>query len=154
MAGLDVAGASFPAEATGGDYFDYIPMPDGSLAVVIGDVCGHGFGPALVMAELRAYLRASAWPAPTAAIPAAIILAPLVRLLDERTGWRLLGYAPAEAIALLGAIIPAALTMVVLILSMLLLAVQLAASQFPPRLIGGLLARTPVKTCLFIMVFT
>jgi serine phosphatase RsbU (regulator of sigma subunit) len=56
--GLDVAGASFPAEATGGDYFDYIPMADGGLAVVIGDVCGHGFGPALVMAELRAYLRA------------------------------------------------------------------------------------------------
>ena len=58
LPGLDVAGASFPAEATGGDYFDYIPMPDGDLAVVIGDVCGHGFGPALVMAELRAYLRA------------------------------------------------------------------------------------------------
>lgn len=58
LPGLDIAGASFPAEATGGDYFDYIPMPDGSLAVVVGDVCGHGFGPALVMAELRAYLRA------------------------------------------------------------------------------------------------
>jgi serine phosphatase RsbU (regulator of sigma subunit) len=58
LPGLDVAGASFPAEATGGDYFDYIPMADGGLAVVVGDVCGHGFGPALVMAELRAYLRA------------------------------------------------------------------------------------------------
>jgi serine phosphatase RsbU (regulator of sigma subunit) len=58
LPGLDVAGASFPAEATGGDYFDYIPMRDGDLAVVIGDVCGHGFGPALVMAQLRAYLRA------------------------------------------------------------------------------------------------
>ena len=58
LPGFDVAGASFPAEATGGDYFDYIPMADGGLAVVIGDVCGHGFGPALVMAELRAYLRA------------------------------------------------------------------------------------------------
>jgi serine phosphatase RsbU (regulator of sigma subunit) len=58
LPGLDLAGASFPAEATGGDYFDYIPMPSGNLAVVIGDVCGHGLGPALVMAELRAYLRA------------------------------------------------------------------------------------------------
>jgi len=58
MAGFDIAGASFPAEATGGDYFDYIPMLDGTLAVVIGDVSGHGFGPALLMAELRAYLRA------------------------------------------------------------------------------------------------
>jgi serine phosphatase RsbU (regulator of sigma subunit) len=58
VAGFDIAGASFPAEATGGDYFDYIPMLDGTLAVVIGDVSGHGFGPALLMAELRAYLRA------------------------------------------------------------------------------------------------
>src|SRR5207302_7018109 len=58
LCGLDIAGASFPAEATGGDYFDYIPTQDGALAIVIGDVCGHGFGPALLMAELRAYLRA------------------------------------------------------------------------------------------------
>jgi serine phosphatase RsbU (regulator of sigma subunit) len=58
LPGFDIAGASFPAEATGGDYFDYIPMQDGSLAVVIADVSGHGFGPALLMAELRAYLRA------------------------------------------------------------------------------------------------
>lgn len=58
LPGLDIAGASLPAEATGGDYFDYIPTQDGGLALVIGDVCGHGFGPALVMAELRAYLRA------------------------------------------------------------------------------------------------
>jgi uncharacterized membrane protein len=101
-----------------------------------------------------AYLRGSAWPVPTAAIPAALLLAPLVRTLDARTGWVLLGYGHAEAIALLGAIIPAALTMVVLILSMLLLAVQLAASQFSPRLIGGQLARAPIKACMFVMVFT
>ncbi len=55
---FDISGASYPAEATGGDYFDYIPMRDGALGVVIGDVSGHGFGPALLMAELRAYLRA------------------------------------------------------------------------------------------------
>jgi sigma-B regulation protein RsbU (phosphoserine phosphatase) len=58
LAGFDIGGASYPAEATGGDYFDYIPMCDGGLALVIGDVSGHGFGPALLMAELRAYLRA------------------------------------------------------------------------------------------------
>src|SRR4051794_34174476 len=56
-AGFDISGASYPAEATGGDYFDYIPMR-GGLGVVIGDVSGHGFGPALLIAELRAYLRA------------------------------------------------------------------------------------------------
>src|SRR4029077_17734768 len=57
-AAFDISGASYPAEATGGDYFDYIPMCDGTLGIVIGDVSGHGFGPALLMAELRAYLRA------------------------------------------------------------------------------------------------
>ena len=55
--GFDVAGASFPAEATGGDYFDYLPMVGGRLGVVVGDVTGHGVGPALLMAETRAYLR-------------------------------------------------------------------------------------------------
>jgi phosphoserine phosphatase RsbU/P len=58
LPGLDIAGASFPAEATGGDYFDYVPLPDGTLGVVVSDVTGHGFGPALVMASTRAYLRA------------------------------------------------------------------------------------------------
>lgn len=56
--GFDISGASYPAEATGGDYFDYIPMGAGRLGIAIGDVCGHGFGPALLMAEMRAYLRA------------------------------------------------------------------------------------------------
>jgi serine phosphatase RsbU (regulator of sigma subunit) len=55
--GYDIAGASCPAAATGGDYFDYIPDPQGNLYVVVGDVTGHGLGPALLMADVRAYLR-------------------------------------------------------------------------------------------------
>jgi serine phosphatase RsbU (regulator of sigma subunit) len=58
LLGIDIGGASYPAEATGGDYFDYIPMQGGALGLVVGDVAGHGFGPALLMAETRAYLRA------------------------------------------------------------------------------------------------
>lgn len=57
IAGFDIGGASFPAEATGGDYFDYLPMLHDRLGVVVGDVTGHGVGPALLMAETRAYLR-------------------------------------------------------------------------------------------------
>lgn len=60
LVGFDVAGLSRPMEATGGDYFDYFPMPNGALGIAIGDASGHGFGPALLMAETRAYLRALA----------------------------------------------------------------------------------------------
>jgi len=55
--GFDIGGASYPAALTGGDYFDFIPLPDGALGIVVGDVSGHGFGPALLMASTRAYLR-------------------------------------------------------------------------------------------------
>jgi len=57
VSGFDIAGLSHAAEATGGDYFDYLPMLHGRLGVVVGDVTGHGIGPALLMAETRAYLR-------------------------------------------------------------------------------------------------
>jgi sigma-B regulation protein RsbU (phosphoserine phosphatase) len=55
--GLDIAAATFPALATCGDYYDYLALPNGSLGVVIGDVSGHGLGPALIMVETRACLQ-------------------------------------------------------------------------------------------------
>jgi sigma-B regulation protein RsbU (phosphoserine phosphatase) len=58
--GFDLAGAAFPADETGGDYFDFLTLPDNCLGIAIGDVSGHGVGSALLMAELRAYLRAYA----------------------------------------------------------------------------------------------
>src|SRR5207302_3873524 len=57
LSGFDIAGLSHAADATGGDYFDYLPMLRGRLGVVVADVTGHGIGPALLMAETRAYLR-------------------------------------------------------------------------------------------------
>ncbi|MEX2138097.1 MAG: SpoIIE family protein phosphatase [Pirellulales bacterium] len=58
--GFDIAGASYPADATGGDYFDYISTAKGFLDVVIGDVSGHGLAAALLMSSTRAYLRSLA----------------------------------------------------------------------------------------------
>ncbi|MHB8898817.1 MAG: SpoIIE family protein phosphatase [Thermoguttaceae bacterium] len=55
--GLEVIGASHPAEFAAGDHFDYFRMPDTSLAIVIGDVTGHGFGPALIMASVHTLIR-------------------------------------------------------------------------------------------------
>jgi phosphoserine phosphatase RsbU/P len=55
---LDVAGRSSPADAVGGDYFDIIPMRNSRIGLVVGDVSGHGVGSALLISEVRAYLRA------------------------------------------------------------------------------------------------
>lgn len=60
VAGLDISGGSFPATDAAGDYFDYIPMAGQRIGIVLGDVSSHGMGPALLMAETRAYLRALA----------------------------------------------------------------------------------------------
>jgi len=55
--GYDIAGAVFPASNTSGDCYDFIPMLDNTTGIVVGDVCGHGMGSALIMASARAYLR-------------------------------------------------------------------------------------------------
>jgi serine phosphatase RsbU (regulator of sigma subunit) len=57
LPGFDIAGAIYSAKSTAGDYFDYIPMLDDCLGVVVGDVSSHGMGPALLMSETRACLR-------------------------------------------------------------------------------------------------
>jgi len=58
--GLDIGAAADSAYETGGDYFDFIFLADGSLMIAVGDVRGHGFGSALIMALTRAYLRSFA----------------------------------------------------------------------------------------------
>jgi len=58
--GLDAWGVSIPAHATGGDYFDFLALPGESLGLVIGDVSGHGFDSAILMAQTRALVRAAA----------------------------------------------------------------------------------------------
>lgn len=59
--GFEVHGWYRPAEQTSGDFFDFVRTRDKDLAVVIGDVTGHGIGPALItasaQASLRSYLR-------------------------------------------------------------------------------------------------
>jgi phosphoserine phosphatase RsbU/P len=58
--GLDVSGKSIPCEEIGGDYFDYFFAPEYKqkpLAVVVGDISGHGVDAALLMTTARAFLR-------------------------------------------------------------------------------------------------
>ena len=58
LAGYDIAGQTWPADQTGGDYYDWLPLPDGRWAFTIADVSGHGIGPALVTANCHAYVHA------------------------------------------------------------------------------------------------
>jgi phosphoserine phosphatase len=58
IAGFDLAGFSEPADDTGGDTYDFMPLADGRWTLSIADATGHGVGPALVIATTRAMLRA------------------------------------------------------------------------------------------------
>jgi phosphoserine phosphatase RsbU/P len=55
--GYDFYHYYLPAEQVGGDYFDYIELTDGRLAIVVADVAGHGVASALLMAKLSAETR-------------------------------------------------------------------------------------------------
>ena len=56
-AGFDVNGVCVPCREVGGDWFDYIALGDGRLAVVLADVSGKGMGAALLMSSTRSVLR-------------------------------------------------------------------------------------------------
>lgn len=59
--GLDLALRYFGASEGSGDAYDFVPMSDGRLSVMVGDVTGHGIGAALlghaVQAAMRSYLE-------------------------------------------------------------------------------------------------
>jgi phosphoserine phosphatase RsbU/P len=60
VSGLDYCGACVPALSVGGDYYDFLALPEGHLGIALGDVSGKGIAAALMMATLQASLRAEA----------------------------------------------------------------------------------------------
>jgi Stage II sporulation protein E (SpoIIE) len=57
--GFEIAGWNQPADQTGGDYYDWQVLPNGTVIAKLADVTGHGIGPALLAAVCRAYARAN-----------------------------------------------------------------------------------------------
>jgi sigma-B regulation protein RsbU (phosphoserine phosphatase) len=55
---LDIAGWNRSADATGGDAYDFIPLPDGRWAILLADATGHGIGAALNISQCRSVVRA------------------------------------------------------------------------------------------------
>ncbi len=54
---LEAAGFSRPAAGVGGDFFDFLPIAPGRIALAIGDACGKGLPAALIVTALQSALR-------------------------------------------------------------------------------------------------
>ena len=60
LPGWQVSAYYRPAREVGGDFYDFVELPDGQIGLVIGDVTDKGVPAAMVMAATRSVLRASA----------------------------------------------------------------------------------------------
>ena len=58
--GFAISGLSVPARAVGGDWYDFIPFPDGRWGIVLADVSGKGTAAALLMSATRGMFRSLA----------------------------------------------------------------------------------------------
>jgi serine phosphatase RsbU (regulator of sigma subunit)/anti-sigma regulatory factor (Ser/Thr protein kinase) len=99
LPGWQIAAFYRAAAEIGGDFYDFIDLPDGRIGLVVGDVTGHGVPAALVMATTRSVLRSEAprLVAPGKVlervneflhddIPANMFVTCLYAVLDPRTG--------------------------------------------------------------------
>src|SRR5712691_7870368 len=77
--GYVISGLSVPAGAVGGDWYDFIPFPDGRWGLVLADVSGKGTAAALLMSATRGMLRSLA----EASCTPGEVLTKLNRLLVE-----------------------------------------------------------------------
>jgi sigma-B regulation protein RsbU (phosphoserine phosphatase) len=55
--GFQIEGVCLPCREVGGDWYDYIPLGDGRIAIVLADVSGKGMAAALLMSSARSVLR-------------------------------------------------------------------------------------------------
>lgn len=84
---LQLSGSSLPATEVGGDFYDYLELGDGRVAVVVGDVAGHGVSSGLVLAAVKGglhLLRDELCSDPAAVFPR------LDRMVREAVRWRVI----------------------------------------------------------------
>ncbi len=57
VAGLELGGFNLPCRTVGGDYYDFFPLDEGKIGLVVGDVAGKGMPAAMLMSSLQARLQ-------------------------------------------------------------------------------------------------
>jgi uncharacterized membrane protein len=102
----------------------------------------------------RTFLRSSLCAIPIACVAAALLAAPLIRLIDERTQWTLMGFGLEGSRAVAEALASSLLTFIVFAFSIILLAVQIASSQLSPRIISRVLESRVATLTLGTFVFS
>jgi anti-sigma regulatory factor (Ser/Thr protein kinase) len=99
LPGWNLAAYYQPARAVGGDFYDFLSLPDGRLALIIGDVTDKGVPAAIVMATTRSVLRSASETSTNPGdvlerannllcpdIPEKMFITCLYAVLDPRTG--------------------------------------------------------------------
>ncbi len=88
LGSLEVAGFCRPARSVSGDYYDFVPLGDRQIALVIGDISGKGISAALLMASIQSSLHAQIMMARSssqAVLSPAAIVGQLNKQLHETT---------------------------------------------------------------------
>jgi uncharacterized membrane protein len=104
--------------------------------------------------QLQHFFRTSFWFFPVCGVVAALVLLPLMRWLDEETGWIWFNFTADGAKAVLGGLNASMLTFMVFVLSSMLLVVQLASAQMTPRVIAIAFSAPIPKLCAAVFTFS
>jgi len=102
----------------------------------------------------RIFLRSSLSAAPIACMALALLAAPLIRMVDERTRWTLMDFGLEGSRVVVGALAASLLTFIVFAFSIILLAVQIAGGQLTPRIIARVFESRLTKLTLSAFVFS
>ncbi len=84
LPGYDFAHSYRTANEVGGDYYDFQPLPDGRLAILMGDASGHGIAAGLLMAIANATLKTAIDVDPAPVAVATLLNSALYRTGDRR----------------------------------------------------------------------